>query len=295
MALLSLRFFMGPYKGEIDRCIKDMGSIFNLTDEGDISDYLGIKVTKFSDGRISPTQPHLLDIIIADLNFASNTKAKEIPAILSQILQRDLDGSIFQEHWDFRSIIGKLNFLEKSMRLDIAYAVHQCARFSVAPRKSHALVIRQIVRYLLGTKDKGIILDPKGNDFTVWCDADFCRNWNKDTAMSDLVTAKSRLGYAITYASCPIFWASKMQTEVTLSTTESEYVSLSQSQRDVIPLMRIVNEIRERFDNSILSKPTVRCTVFEDNSWALELANVPKMRPRTKHINNKYHHFREHV
>ena len=183
--------FMGPYKGEIDRCIKDMGSIFNLTDEGDISDYLGIKVTKFSDGRISPTQPHLLDIIIADLNFASNTKAKEIPAISSQILQRDLDGDIFQEHWDFRSIIGKLNFLEKSTRPDIAYAVHQCARFSVAPRKSHALAVRQIVRYLLGTKDKGIILDPKGNNFTVWCDANFCGNWNKDTAMSDPVTAKS--------------------------------------------------------------------------------------------------------
>ena len=77
------------------------------------------------------------------------------------------------------------------MRLDIAYAVHQCAHFSVAPHKSHALAVRQIVRYLLGTKDKGIILDPKGNDFIVWCDANFCGNWNKDTAMSDPVTAKS--------------------------------------------------------------------------------------------------------
>ena len=37
--------FMGPGKEEIDKCISDMGSIFNLQDEGDISDYLGIKVT----------------------------------------------------------------------------------------------------------------------------------------------------------------------------------------------------------------------------------------------------------
>ena len=287
--------FMGPSKGEIDICIKDMELIFKLTDEGNISDYLGIKVTKLPDGRISLTQPHLIDIIIADLNFADNTKAKEIPAISSHILQRDLDGDPFEEHWDFRSIIGKLNFLEKSTRPDIAYAVHQCARFSSAPCKSHAIAIRQIARYLLGTKDKGIILEPKGNEFTVWCDADFCGNWNKETAISDPVTAKSRSGYAITYASCPIFWASKMQTEVTLSTTESEYVSLSQSLQDVIPLMRIVDEIREQFDKDITAKPTVRCTVFEDNSGALELANVPKMRPRTKHINNKYHHFRDHV
>ena len=41
--------------------------------------------------------------------------------------------------------------------------------------------------------------------------------------------------------------------------------------------------------------PTVRCKIFEDNAGALELANVPKMRPRTRHINQKYHHFRVHV
>ena len=41
--------------------------------------------------------------------------------------------------------------------------------------------------------------------------------------------------------------------------------------------------------------PKVHCTVFEDNSGALELARLPKIRPRTKHINQSYHHFREHV
>ena len=37
------------------------------------------------------------------------------------------------------------------------------------------------------------------------------------------------------------------------------------------------------------------CKVFKDNSGALELARLPKLRPRTKHINVCYHHFREHV
>ena len=41
--------------------------------------------------------------------------------------------------------------------------------------------------------------------------------------------------------------------------------------------------------------PKVHCTVFEDNSGALELARLPKIRPRTKHINQSYHHFRENV
>ena len=88
-----------------------------------------------------------------------------------------------------------------------------------------------------------MILDPKGNEFIVWCNADFCGNWNKNTAKSAPMTARSRSGYAITYTSCPKFWASKKQTEETLATMESEYVSLSQSLQDVIPLMRLVKEI----------------------------------------------------
>jgi len=39
----------------------------------------------------------------------------------------------------------------------------------------------------------------------------------------------------------------------------------------------------------------IHCRVFEDNSGALEIAKVPKMCPRTKHINVKFHHFRDYV
>ena len=59
--------------------------------------------------------------------------------------------------------------------------------------------------------------------------------------------------------------------------------------------MRLVNELKEKLDLPMDTIPTVYCKAFEDNSGAVELANVPKMRPRTKHINTKYHHFRQHV
>ena len=206
--------FMGPGKEEIDKCISDMGSIFNLQDEGDISDYLGIKVTHLSDGKIKLAQPHLIESIIQDLNFMENTKPKQTPALATVILQRDLDGAAFDEHWEYRSVIGKLNFLEKSTRPDIAYAVHQCARFSANPKKSHALAIQHIVRYLVGTKDKGLLLNPAGTEFNVYVDSDFCGTWDRATAGSDAMTAKSRSGHVITYANCPISWSSKLQTEV---------------------------------------------------------------------------------
>ena len=61
-------------------------------------------------------------------------------------------------------------------------------------------------------------------------------------------------------------------------------------------MMSLVNEGKS-FGVPIFSnnKTEVLCRAFEDNTGALELSKVPKMRPRTKHINIKYHHFREAV
>ena len=86
-----------------------------------------------------------------------------------------------------------------------------------------------------------------------------------------------------------------MQTEIALSSTESEYIGISQGLRDAIPLMRILDEMNSMKIPVIASTNKVYCRVFEDNSGALEMAKVHKYRPRTKHINVKYHHFRDYV
>ena len=200
-----------------------------------------------------------------------------------------------QENWHYRSVIGKLNFIEKSTRPDIAYAVHQCARFSNDPKASHATAVKHIVKYLLTTKDQGIYLRPNEHSFDCWVDADFVGNWNKVNADVDPSTAKSRTGFIINYGGCPVTWASKLQTEVALSTTEAEYNALSTSLRDVIHLMQLVQEANDQGWQTHEGPPTVRCKVFEDNVGALEMARLPKMRPRTKHLCVRLHHFREHV
>jgi hypothetical protein len=80
-----------------------------------------------------------------------------------------------------------------------------------------------------------------------------------------------------------------------MSTTEVEYIAMSQSLWDVLPIIFLVNEIKTRGFTVISTIPNVFCKVFKDNSGALELARLPKLRPQTKHINTCYHHFREHV
>jgi len=126
-------------------------------------------------------------------------------------------------------------------------------------------------------------------------DADFAGNWNKEEAALDADTARSRSGYVITFAGCPILWASKLQTHIALSTTEAEYMALSAALRDVIPLMELAKEMQQRGFLITSTVPRIHCKVFEDNSGAIEIATTHKYRPRTKHINTQYHHFRHYV
>jgi hypothetical protein len=149
---------------------------------------------------------------------------------------------------------------------------------------------------LTKTRDIGLKFAPdptKG--FKSSCDSDFSGLWNKEFVPVDPSTAKSRSGWIIFYAGCPVSWASKLQSQVALSTTEAEYITISQALRNIIPVMNLLQEMRERDFQVICNEPYVYCKVFEDNSGALELARLPKLCPRTKHINVCYHHFREHV
>ena len=113
--------------------------------------------------------------------------------------------------------------------------------------KSHASAAKNIGCYLKGTRDKGLILKPdKLSSFECWIDCDFAGNWRPQDAPYDSMTSKSRAGWVIQFAGCPLTWASKIQTITTLATTEAEYVGLPMSLREVILLMGLLKEIKQQ-------------------------------------------------
>ena len=165
---------------------------FDIKDKGTINDYLSVHFEYLPDGRVKLTQPHLIDQIINDVGLTKRTRTRQTPVPSTKILRRDENLPTFNNSFHYRSVIGKLNFLEKSTRPDIAYAVHQCACFCEDPRQSHADAVIHLCKYLAEMRDKGIIIDPKKNkSFEVYADADFTGNWNKATASEDVSTAKS--------------------------------------------------------------------------------------------------------
>ena len=80
-------------------------------------------------------------------------------------------------------------------------------------------------------RDRGMIMKPKGSSLELWCNADFCRNWDPDMAYINRSTKKSRIGYIMMFARCPLTWTSKLQMETALSTTKAELIALSQGLR----------------------------------------------------------------
>ncbi|GFH52929.1 hypothetical protein CTEN210_09405 [Chaetoceros tenuissimus] len=287
----------GPSQKEIDQIIEDIRKAkLEITIEGTLEDFLGVNIDRREDGTIHLSQPQLISQILKDLKMDEDrTNEKDTPASSSKLLSRHSDSEDFDKSFHYRSIIGKLNYLEKGSRSDIAYITHQCARFTTAPKEEHGKAIRWLARYLKGSRDKGTILKPnKSRDLELYVDADFAGNWDsKETQDRD--TARSRHGYFIFYKGCPILWKSQLQTEISLSSTESEYTGLSYALRDVIPIMNLLKEMKEQGFPIESTTPQVKCKVFEDNSGALEMAKVHKYRPRTKHLNNRLHHFRDYV
>ena len=208
---------------------------------------MGINFDKLESGDLKLWQPHLINQIVQEVGINPREATRTTPALSTRILRRCKEEPNAKPKFNYRRVIGKLNYLEKSSRPDIAYAVHQCARFCSDPKEEHVNAVIHLAKYLYATKEQGIILRPnKGKSFEVWVDADFSGNWNKTTAPMDASTAKSRSGYVLTYGDCPIFWASKLQTQIALSSCEAEYISLSQSLRDAIPVMRLLQELKDR-------------------------------------------------
>ena len=263
-----------------------------LRKEGTAEGYLGVDI-KLVDNNFHLTQPGLCERVINALGLNKHSTSCKTPAESSP-LPKDKDGDPASGLINYSSVVGMLLYLSGHTRPDISFAVHQCARYTFAPTRRHELALIRIGRYLLGTADKGLILDPSGPlSLDCYPDADFAGLW-KHEHPDDPHCVRSRTGYVITLAGCPVIWTSKMQTEIALSTMEAEYVALSSACRDLFPLMDKLLDLTTNLNMSYTRGALMHVRIHEDNVGALTLGKLEprRMTPRSKHYAVKYHWFR---
>ena len=123
-----------------------------------------------------------------------------------------------------------------------------------------------------------MILHPS-KQLTIDCfvDVDFAGQWNVENPL-DRLCVKSQTGYVLMVCNCPVHWVFKLQYKIAVSTMEAEYIALSTAMHDLIPLRRLVDEVKDS-----LSAKDIPChnysKVFEDNNGALILETMPQMTP----------------
>jgi Reverse transcriptase (RNA-dependent DNA polymerase) len=106
------RILFSPSPENLRKCVDELHQHFKLTEEGDISDYVGVNIEKRPDRTIHMSQPQLIRGIIKEMNFVNSTKPTNIPAYSSTTLTAGIEKPEHKADWQYRRIIGKLNSLE---------------------------------------------------------------------------------------------------------------------------------------------------------------------------------------
>ena len=288
--------FFSPSKDHIDKLIIDIQKQgMDLHEEDNFAGFLGVDIQRKDNNSLELLQLGLTKKVIEALGLSTTMSNRVFTPSEKGALIADENGDRCQESYSYPSIIGMLMYLAANSRPDIAFAVHQCARFTHRPRRIHEAALKRIGRYLVGTCEKGLILKPL-TELSLDChvDADFAGLWGTEDPES-VNCFRSRSGYIFTVAGCPVIWKSKLQSEVALSTMQAEYIALSMSLRDLIPFQHLLRSLIDELNRSDQKLTTIRKTVWEDNVGALNLANMEPGRTttRSKHFCVKYHWFRE--
>lgn len=234
---------------------------------------------------------HIIEAMGLDVGMVN---PKWTPAEAAPLV-KDSEGAPASGDFSYSSVVGMLLYLSGHTRPDIAYAVNCAARYMFCAKKSHEEALKRIGRYLKATRTRGLIINPLSNVLKIdaYPDADFAGMYGYEKH-DDPSCVKSRTGYVINVADCPVLWQSKLQTETALSTMEAEIVAMSHCARELIPIMQMVE-----FLGPAVSLPvdvtSMHVCIHEDNAGALFLADTlpPQYTPRSKHYHIKTIWFRE--
>jgi hypothetical protein len=176
----------------------------------------------------------------------------------------------------YRSMIGSLLYSCAS-RPDIMLSVCMFARFQADHKEIHLRAVKRITRYLVYTPKFGIWY-PKGSTFDLigYSDADWagCKIDRKSTSRICQFLGRSM-----------VFWASKKQNSVILSTVEAEYIAAGHCCAQLLWMRQTLRDYDYK-----LSKVPLLC----DNESAIRMADNPVEHNRTKHIDIQYHFLRDH-
>ncbi|KAI2511653.1 Reverse transcriptase (RNA-dependent DNA polymerase) [Fragilaria crotonensis] len=256
----------------------------DLRDEGILNSFNGVDVDQ-RDRYIKITCETYIDKLLAHYGWSSSgsreTDEKPIEPLAASTTQQMFDDYAnaprdgTAEYYDletaagfsYRSVLGALIYAYVVARPDIGYAVTTLARFSDHPAKVHYDALRRVARFSFRTRPPDFPQVQSSTELAGYVDA---------AHATDLVTRRSITGLVFMFCGGPLAYKSKIQSTVSTSSTEAEFLAAVHAAKIAKYLRSILSEL-----GYAQLGPT---TLFEDNAAAILMVNASRPTPRARHI-----------
>jgi len=250
---------------------KNIMKAYKCTDGSDLHHILGLKITRDRTKRtVSISQSAYVDEILEE---AEMTDCKGI-SIIDYTYADQFNSKLLDKRFKkyVGSTIGKLVWLSRASRPDIAYTVHLLSKELKEPRRVDYLNVQKLLRYLKATRDYQITLGANAK-LTGYCDANYITK--------NQTQCKSISAYMFVING-PVSWSVKLQTLIAQSSTEAEYLAANYAGREARWLQNLIESL------GIITDITIYC----DNQSTLKLIRNPSFHSRSKHFEVKCHWIR---
>ncbi|KAI3824783.1 hypothetical protein L1987_06254 [Smallanthus sonchifolius] len=250
-----------------------MMKVFDMSDLGLLSYYLGIEVEQRKDG-ISLKQSGYAKKILNAVGMLDCNPSKW-PMEPKLQLTKDENGEAVNPT-DYRRLIGSLRYLLHT-RPDLGYSTGVLSRFMEKPRISHFKAMKQVLRYVKGTVGYGLKFRRGGDGKLL--------GYSDSSHGLDVEDRKGTTGMVFYYSNNLVTWASQKQQTVALSSCEAEFMAATAAACQSLWLRNLVSDLT--------GEKAQQVTLLVDNISAIALMKNPVFHGRSKHIDTKYHFIRE--
>jgi hypothetical protein len=256
---------------------------FDLADLGPARHFLGMHITRDREKRLlSISQKTYLEQILenAGMSQCNPVGTPMTPGVTLQKATRapTEDEATAIASIPYRRTIGELNYAMRTTRPDIAYPVSCLSRYMENPSIDHHRQLKHLLRYIRGTTDLVLVFGLSNEGLVGHSDSDYA---------ADRDDSKSTSAYVYQLFGGPISWKSQKQSVVATSTTEAEYIGLSNASREALYLIQLLHDFRldpDLYDPALL---------YGDNQSSIALSKNPRFHERAKHIRVHYHLIRD--
>lgn len=206
------------YDGMIERCEDVLSSEFKIKNLGEIRDYLGLRINRIPDGGFAVNQSAYIMKVAPDFGLAS-AKPSNVPINMSY--EKGGESELLSNNEQYRQLIGCLLYISVNTRPDISASVSILAQKVSKPNQEDWNEVKRVVKYLRGTATLSLTLGADSDNESLIGFAD--ANWAESR-----IDRKSNSGYVFRLFNGTISWSCKKRTCIALSSTEAEYIALSE-------------------------------------------------------------------